>query len=364
MLRKRGRIWYYQSKVNGKTFALSTGETKKRAAEKKVPELMRQAQLHREQPESSPRLFKAIADEAARIEIDVSRLQSERVACSLKNFAKWVGKDIDLTQINQKMLMNFMRHRVRQGRARSTIDKELTFVIRIVRAAGYHIIKPKMINAPYTRNRRFSDEELLAFFSEATDRFRIVWLILLATGGRLSDMVPSDHEHSNHKPVLKSEVHLDQRIIEIRSSKLKPNEQPVIRRVRFPDELLDVLEEQIQRTPKHYPYLFEKLWKPGRAFESTLKRAGLMKVTPQGKLTAHSFRATYLTKMGEALNNNAWLLKEIAGHKDIRTTQIYCQPIAPVVPLSLANLMPNSEFGDGKLVQMGVSDGCQSEKTA
>lgn len=52
------------------------------------------------------------------------------------------------------------------------------------------------------------------------------------------------------------------------------------------------------------------------------------------------FKRAYLTKVGEVVNN-AWLLKEIAGHKDIRTTQIYCQPTAPVVPINMLDFVGN-----------------------
>ena len=107
---------------------------------------------------------------------------------------------------------------------------------------------------------------------------------------------------------------------------------------------------------------FEMLWTSRRSFDLTLNQAGLEKKTPQGKLTIHSFRATYLTKMGEILNNNAWLLKEVAGHKNIKTTQTYCQPTAPVVPISMLSLMPKTPAKVHDSGQMGVSDGCQSRK--
>ena len=78
-------------------------------------------------------------------------------------------------------------------------------------------------------------------------------------------------------------------------------------------------------------------------------------------MTIHSFRATYLSKMGEQLDSNAWLLKEIAGHKNIKTTQIYCQPTAPVVPISMLSLMPKDPAKVQDLGQMGVNDGCQTK---
>lgn len=339
MLRKRGKIYYYQTQVNGKKRTWSTGESDRRRALEKVPELKRTAQLLRARPENSRRLDPAIVAEVDRLETEVSKLQAERVKTALKHFAAWAGSDIELARIDAKMVQDYQRQRVKDKMSRSTIEKELMYLLRMLRLNGITIPKPKPLPSPYCRNRRFSDEELALFFRHSTVHYRHLWLILLATGARIGEFVPGPR--SSHTGVMKSEVDLVNRTVHIRPCKLKPNEEPINRNVKFPKELLSVIKKQIASTPDSYPYLFYSESNAKRGFNDTLKRAGIEKVNPLGKITPHSFRVTYLTKMGEVLNGNAWLLKEVAGHKSITTTQIYCQPTAPVIPISMVKLMPN-----------------------
>lgn len=73
-----------------------------------------------------------------------------------------------------------------------------------------------------------------------------------------------------------------------------------------------------------------------RDFDLVIKKAGIPKKDALGqKVTAHSFRHTYATVMAEAIGHNAFLLKEILGHKRLSTTEGYCHPTAPMMPIEL-----------------------------
>ncbi|MEN6626646.1 MAG: site-specific integrase [Candidatus Sumerlaeia bacterium] len=90
-----------------------------------------------------------------------------------------------------------------------------------------------------------------------------------------------------------------------------------------------------------------------------IKRAGIAKINALGKkLTAHSFRHTFATRMAEQIGNNPFILKELMGHSKITTTEIYCQPQAPDLVMRMPDLS-NAEV-------MGVVEKAwwKKEKTA
>src|SRR5256885_109862 len=116
-LRKVGNVWIYRCKVNGKTWARSTGETDKRKAFAKISQLDTLAQLHREQPAKSVKFSRAIVAEVARIEVDVSPRQALRNHLCFKNFLKWLGQDIELAKINTDLMERYQRDRLRKAAA-------------------------------------------------------------------------------------------------------------------------------------------------------------------------------------------------------------------------------------------------------
>ena len=129
LFKKPGRkVWTYQVKINGKTWCRSTGETDRKKAEAKVPELRQLAQLHRDAPRGSLRLANAIVREVARLETDVSRNQAERVGYALQNFLEWTG-DVPLDRINGEVVEKYQRKRLQEV-ARSTVDKEISTTVR------------------------------------------------------------------------------------------------------------------------------------------------------------------------------------------------------------------------------------------
>ncbi len=74
-------------------------------------------------------------------------------------------------------------------------------------------------------------------------------------------------------------------------------------------------------------------------FDRILKRAKIPKKDALGrKLTAHSFRHTFATRMAQQVGQNAFILKELMGHSKISTTEIYCQPEAPRLMMQMPGL--------------------------
>ena len=73
------KVWIYQTKVNGKTWARSTEQTNKRLARKEIARPEQVARGLENESHSSSRLSEAIAVELERVRQDVSERQAERV---------------------------------------------------------------------------------------------------------------------------------------------------------------------------------------------------------------------------------------------------------------------------------------------
>lgn len=338
------RVWAYQCKINGRTWIRSTGQTDRKKAEKEVPRLRRLAQLLREQPNASLKLKAAIIDEVARIETDVSKNQAYRVSYALRNFLRFAG-NVPLERITRQLVEKYQRKRLTEV-SRGTTDKEITYLLRMLRLKGITIPKPPPKRGRVTEQRAFTSEEVRRFFSVCPDRLLPLYAMMLVTGARLAELVPSSQ--STHVALLKTEVDLDARKVTIRSAKNRSGASGKVRVLPLPEDFLSLFEEQMRSLDG--PHVFKPLANSSRDFDVILKRAGIPKVDALGrKATAHSFRHTYATLMAERTGHNPFVLKEILGHKRLSTTERYCHLTAPSLPISFKEITPlGPERGVGK----------------
>ena len=101
--RKPGsRVWFYQCKIDGKTWSRSTGQTDKRKAFGEIPRLANLAELRRKQPRESLKLSNAIVREVDRVEEDVSANQAVRVSYGLMKFLGFAD-DLFLEEIDEPL---------------------------------------------------------------------------------------------------------------------------------------------------------------------------------------------------------------------------------------------------------------------
>jgi len=359
MLTKRNKVWHYQTKIRGRTFKRSTGQTDKAKALRMVPEFERQARLRRELSAASPSssLFQAIADETQRIEMDIGPRQAKRTSYGLMNFAKFV-RDLPLERLPADILAQFQRHRIATA-ARSTVQKEVRSIQRLLRGRRHSVQKPPSLTLGAVHpNRAFTDAELHVVFQAASKRYRDLYLVLLTTGARLAEIVPSSR--SAHVPLLKCEVDYDAGAVTIRTAKMKPGAAPAEPRlVHVPRETLDALRREAAQS--FGPRVFRPLNKPARDFQGCLRRAGIPKMDPLGrKLTLHSFRHTYATLAAVAVGQNQFLLQRILGHRQISTTAQYCHPTAPKTVVNLGFLADRPSQGS----QTGSQGGEREEKAS
>lgn len=330
---KRNKVWHYQTKINGKTFRRSTGATDRRHAQKVAKQFETEVQLRRKQPEDWLKLSQAMDREVERIEEDISSGQAKRALASFAAFLKWLGRDPDLSEINHDLLEEYQRHRLNRV-SRNTVHKDLNFLLRLLHENDYFVPKPKAKRGRETEVRAFTPNELVAIFENVTDHWRPLYATLLVTGARPAELLPSNR--SQHKPLLKTEVDFKKGLIQVRQAKGRCGKRPRSRPpIPVPKDVLDLLKEQIARTPEDYPFVFTPNNNCARAFDATLKRAGIEKVDPVGrKLVLHSFRHSYATLMAEQVQNNPHFLKSVLGHTKITTTDRYCQVQPQVVPIA------------------------------
>ncbi len=325
LIKKPGcQFWLYQCSVNGRKWIRSTGCADRQKAEAKVPRLERLATLHREQPKDSLRLKNAIIKEVERIELDVSKSEAERVSCALRNFFKWSG-DIDLGKLDDKMLKEYLRHRLPKA-SRSTLHKELCAVGRMMKENGLMVNKPQLKGGKRTKHRPFTEDEVKMFFSNCEEGHRVLFLMMLLTGARPAELMPSPR--SRHIALLKQDVDQEKGIVRLRTAKLRVGQDEKVRNIRVPEKFMEDLVSHAGAIPGAFVFL------PNQSlhnlFDRIIKRAGILKKDPLGrKVTAHSFRHTYATLMAERIGNNPFILKELMGHSKISTTEIYCQLQAP-----------------------------------
>jgi len=351
MLRKRGKYWHVQLKVNGKPWNRSTGETNLARARKVERDILARAQLLRERLHELPSLDAAVVREVARIEADVSTRAADRADYCFDAFQRWIKKDIPLERIDTAMLEAFQRDRLKKA-SLSTVNKELCVMVRLLRLNGFAVNKPKAKPGRATEQREFSEDELKLFFGHCTEDQKTLFLTMLATGARPAELIPSPR--SGHVALLKNEVDTGRLTILIRSAKAMPGRKGKARTVKVAEELMARLTVQAGKTKGHH--VFPKAQNLFRTFNGILGKAGIDKLDPLGrKLTAHSFRHTFATRMAQAIGGNPFLLKEILGHTQITTTDRYCH---------MSGATPAVEVGGylGATPGMDVNGGCQKQE--
>lgn len=339
MLHKRGKYWHARVKVNGQVLARSTKETDYRRARLVEKQMREEAKLRRGLPHGSLSFDHAVVREVTRIETDVSTQAATRADYCFAAFQKWLGGDIDLDRITTQVLEDYQRQRLKEA-SLSTVTRELDCLVRLLRENGFNVAKPRRKPGRATEQREFTDDELVRFFSHCHDEHKTLFLLLLATGARPAEVLPS--ARSGHVALLKSELLPEENAVVIRSAKAKPGEKKKVRKISIPETLMQQLVAQAATVPGPHVFcpngslckLFDRiLVKAGIATEQKFLEAGTKKVKKVivhktdelgRKLTAHSFRHTFATKLARATGGDQFVLKATLGHAQIHTTDRYC----------------------------------------
>lgn len=346
MLRRVGNVWVYQCKLTGKTWSRSTGETNKRRAEIAAKLLHEEAQLLRGQPGALQDLASATVTEVARIEDEVSKRAAERASTHLVKFREWLGSNPPLHKITTKMIDDYQKHML-EKRSADTAHHAIDTICRLLRENGIQVIKPRRRSGTVTQSRPFTKDELEKFFASCPESLKPLFMLLLVSGARLAELVPSDR--STHVALLKTELDEETSTVTIRQAKLLRNAAPKIRQIQVPAEVVKMAVEAGKRTEG--PHVFQPHYRISRGFDQILKKAGIAKFDPLGRrLTIHSLRHTFGTLMAEAVGSNPFIVKQLLGHSTLAMTDRYCHAKAPAIVIDLAS--------------MGVSNGCKKADEA
>ena len=209
-------VWVYQTKINGKTWARSTGQSSKKKAIKEVTKLQKLAEAMRRNPDADTTLEIAVKREIERVREEVSENQGLRVRYSMNVFMAYAGKNRRLEKIDTRFLEQYQKKRLKKA-AYSTVNRELVYILRMLRVNGLIVQKPSPKPGKVTYQRAFSRDELTRFFGACPDRLKPLYLLMLASGARKSELVPSPF--STHVALLKKEVDLKKRVMVLRTAK-------------------------------------------------------------------------------------------------------------------------------------------------
>lgn len=311
-------------------------------------------------------MSKATIRELERITQTVGESRAWRVGICLENFLRWAG-DIDLGKITTEMLMLYQTYRasckkkINVGRgkdlkrveaksgsaiATSTIVLELQYVLRLLRQNGFIVAKP-----PLPRDRQklpgrpFTREELKRFFAasdafpaEKPGRYTPLFLMLLCTGARPAELIPS--ERSKHVALLKREIDYNSNVVTIRSAKVRPGSRSKVSRIQVAPEVLERVRDAADRN--HGVHVFPPMTLHC-TFNRILGKAGLASVDELGeKLTAHSFRHTFGTMLAEQ-GANAFVIQNALRHADPRMTSRYVERAAIVTQINATEFLRPKE---------------------
>lgn len=371
ILIKRGKIWHYQVYVPGRgLWKRTTGKANYREAEAEARKLHAQALLLSGSPEESLTLSKAIVREVDRISQSISEARAWRVGVCLENFIRWSG-DIQIEKITTEMLARYQAYRAscmkkinvgigekkrrveaKSGTriATSTTVLEVQYVIRMLRENCLLVQKPTL---PRDRQKRpgrpFTKDELKRFFTacnayptENPGRYAPLFLLLLCTGARPAELVPS--HRSGHTALLKREIDYDTGTVTIRSAKVRLGGRVKITRIQVPPEVL----ERVQTVAKGNPgaHVFSPMTLHC-VFNRILAKAKISPVDELGeKLTAHSFRHTFGTMLAEQ-GANAFVIQNALRHADLKMTSRYVERATMATEINVSEFL-NQEGKNAK----------------
>lgn len=194
---------------------------------------------------------------------------------------------------------------------------------------------------------------------------------MLATGARPAEVIPS--VRSKHVALLKKELDPQACTVTIRTAKLKPNQKPTPPRIiKISKELMDRVMAHAQTTKG--PHVFSVNQSLCHLFDRICVRAGLAvakkvdrkdkrgkkivihKTDELGKkITAHSFRHTYASIMARRVSYNPNALKEIMGHRQLKTTDRYIHPRANGEEVEVSEFLASAS--DEAVDKLGVRAG-------
>lgn len=201
--------------------------------------------------------------------------------------------------------------------------------------------RPIPIKGKGRLGRPFSREELKRFFDacnrfpeEEPGRYAPLFLLLLATGARPAEIVPSDR--SGHVALLKKEIDPENCTVTIRSAKVGRGGRGRVTRLQVAKPVIDAALARAEKIRGPHPFAPMTL---NNIFNKILAKAGIPQVDELGeKLTAHSFRHTFGTMLAEQ-GASAFIIQNVMRHADPKMTSRYVERATAPTMIDLSEFM-------------------------
>jgi len=311
-------VWWMSYSFRGRQVRKSTGTTNKKVADTILSKVKTQiaegAYLENSQGKNKTlsEMFSRYLEEVTPNKNPVTQVDEKRFA---RCFLEFVG-DRKLMEVSSDWVARYVARR-RKTVVPSTVNRELAFLSssfnQAMKVWGWCQDNPVSRikrEKEHKRVKYFPDNEFAEIFNRLVDWVRPIVLLGKNSGLRLSNLTHLQW----------SEVSLKKRLIVLDAKKMKNSYSLGL---PLNQQALEVLIDRNKHRELHIPYVFFNRdskpytkWGVYRAF----KRACIEVGYPDYRF--HDLRHDFCSKLVQA-GVDLYTVKELAGHKDITTTQRY-----------------------------------------
>ena len=346
---KKSGIWYADFLFEGRRYVKTMNVTSKSAAkelEDKFKTEVRSGKYAKVQQQKKQRILFSVAMQDYVDKVGTLQRASKQVKSRSKHLKGFFGnKAITAITPDDVLDYKFKRHDEVMKRAEklkkpvvfTTINHELKLLRRLFNWYKKHKgikfenpVEGVEFYREVPRSRILTDEEEQRFFQdgEAPQHVQDVVSIALATGMRRNEILT----------LKKEDVHLGDigGVIVLKDTKNGDE-----RKVPLTKGLTELFKRIIDNSLKTSPYLFanSKTGKPisdiKTSFVKSCKRAGIE------NFHLHDSRHSFCTRLANE-GVNPFIIMRIAGHKDTKTAQRYCNPTDEHLMAAMAKLEKKS----------------------
>ncbi|MBL7107107.1 MAG: tyrosine-type recombinase/integrase [Phycisphaerae bacterium] len=333
------------------------------------PDLPKKITLKRFHDEHRELMEKNLAKTTLRLHLEVVRFLAEKV-----------GWNCDMKRIKTTDIEKVRAFRLKQGIAAATANKEFRAIKRIFNLAisrGYlnqgcnPCVSIKQIKIAPKKPNYCSPAEFSSIYYHATDTF---WKTILATvyttGLRLQELLNLTWSDIDFQ---ESQLHVTRKpkVTWVQPWQPKDCEMRVI---PLPEQTLNLLTTWQSVAPEECPYVFMEherwdfyrkkmeadTWKPGQSLSNNVLRRfkTLCKRAKVKIYSVHDLRRSCITNWAKALPVH--VVQMLAGHSDIRTTQMYYLSVQPEdikkaqkIQSEMLGKIPEADLTDPKVTHFG-----------
>jgi len=240
---------------------------------------------------------------------------------SLNNILKFIG-NIDISNLSAEIIENYKAMRVGEGLKPNSTNRELAYIrVMLYRAKDYGYLnsvpKFRMLKIQKLPPKALSDKEVELLLNSASPYIKPMLVVMLNTGVRSQELLGlrfTDIDYENLSLLIRSPKTNDYRFM--------PMNKNLVKTLKYLEKnyISPSTYRVTKRKPSHTKYIFcdykgDKIESITTCFNNLCTKAGV-------KATPHSLRHTFASNL-LSLGVDIVTLKELLGHKSIKTTLMY-----------------------------------------